>query len=127
MRLRRIWLFLLYLMLTGVFLTAVAGVIIYIKLSPQLPSIDDLRDVQLQQPLRIYSRDRKLLAEFGEKRRTPVSIDEVPPLMIKAFLAAEDDSFAEELPAEVEQLETQLEQLELSSLLGGPHDQAGAL
>ena len=93
MILRRILLFLMYLMLTGVFLTGVAGVIIYMKLAPQLPSIDDLRDVQLQQPLRIYSRDRKLLAEFGEKRRTPVSIDEVPPLMINAFLAAEDDSF----------------------------------
>ena len=70
-----------------------AGVIIYMNVAPQLPSIDDLRDVQLQQPLRIYSRDRKLLAEFGEKRRTPVSIDDVLPLMIKAFPAAEDDSF----------------------------------
>lgn len=90
---RRIWVFLLYLMLTGIFLTAVAGIIIYVNVAPQLPSIDDLRDVQLQQPLRVYSRDRLLLAEFGEKRRTPVSIDEVPPLMVKAFLAAEDDSF----------------------------------
>jgi penicillin-binding protein 1A len=85
--------FLLYLMLTGIFLTAVVGITIYINVAPQLPSIDDLRDVQLQQPLRVYSRDRLLLAEFGEKRRTPVSIDDVPPLMIKAFLAAEDDSF----------------------------------
>ncbi|MGB5261713.1 MAG: penicillin-binding protein 1A [Gammaproteobacteria bacterium] len=63
------------------------------NIAPQLPSIDDLRDVQLQEPLRVYSRNRQLLAEFGEKRRTPVSIDEVPPLMVRAFLAAEDDSF----------------------------------
>ncbi|NNJ95391.1 MAG: peptidase, partial [Halobacteria archaeon] len=93
MSLRRIWVFLLYLMLTGIFLTAVVAAVIYIRIEPQLPSIEKLRDVQLQEPLRVYSRDWKLIAVFGEKRRTPVSIDAVPPLMIKAFLAAEDDRF----------------------------------
>jgi penicillin-binding protein 1A len=93
MILRRIWVFLLYLMLTGIFLTAVGAAILYIQIEPQLPSIDALRDVQLQEPLRVYSRDRQLLAEFGEKRRTPVTIDDVPPLLVKAFLAAEDDTF----------------------------------
>ncbi|MDX1697429.1 MAG: penicillin-binding protein 1A [Thiohalobacterales bacterium] len=80
-------------MLTGIFLTSVVAVIIYIRVEPQLPSIETLRDVRLQEPLRIYSRDRRLLAEFGEKRRTPVTIDAVPPLLVKAFLAAEDDRF----------------------------------
>jgi penicillin-binding protein 1A len=37
----------------------------------------------------------KLIAEFGEKRRLPVVIDQVPGMMIKAFLAAEDDRFFE--------------------------------
>ena len=93
MNLRPVWVFLLYLVLTGIFLTAVAAAIIYVRVEPQLPSIDTLRDVQLQEPLRIYTRDRRLLAEFGEKRRTPVATDDVPPLLIKAFLAAEDDRF----------------------------------
>ncbi|MEJ2404362.1 MAG: penicillin-binding protein 1A [Candidatus Thiodiazotropha sp.] len=65
----------------------------YLYLEPKLPSIETLKDVRLQVPLRIYSSDQRLIAEFGEKRREPLSYDEIPPLMIQAFLAAEDDRF----------------------------------
>jgi penicillin-binding protein 1A len=57
-----------------------------------LPSVESLRDVKFQTPLRIYSADNKLIGEYGE-RRTPVKLSEVSPLLIKAFIAAEDDSF----------------------------------
>jgi penicillin-binding protein 1A len=67
----------------------------YLHLAPQLPSVDALRDVQLQVPLRVYTRDGALIQEFGEKRRSPARIAEVPDLMVKAFLAAEDDRFFE--------------------------------
>ncbi len=59
----------------------------------QLPDIGKLQDIKFQVPLRIYSQDDSLIAEFGEKRRRPVSIDEVPTTIIHAFLAAEDDRF----------------------------------
>ncbi len=62
-------------------------------LLPQLPDIGNLQDIKLQVPLRIYSQEESLIAEFGEKRRRPISIDEVPVLTIQAFLAAEDDRF----------------------------------
>ncbi len=65
----------------------------YLYLEPKLPSIETLKDVRLQVPLRIYSSDQRLIAEFGEKRREPLSYDEIPPRMIQAFLAAEDDRF----------------------------------
>src|SRR5690554_5398212 len=82
-----------------VLLTAAGAVMVFsaafLYISPNLPATDALRDVQLQTPLRIYSRDGKLLGEFGEKRRSPVSILEVPDTFIKAFLAAEDDRFYE--------------------------------
>jgi penicillin-binding protein 1A len=65
----------------------------YLYLEPKLPSIETLKDVRLQVPLRIYSSDHLLIAEFGEKRREPLDYDEIPPLMIQAFLAAEDDRF----------------------------------
>jgi penicillin-binding protein 1A len=78
---------------------ALTGLIVagglYLYLSPQLPSADTLRDVRYQVPLRIYSRDGKLLAEYGEMRRSPVKLSEVPDLMVKAVLAAEDDRFYE--------------------------------
>lgn len=65
----------------------------YLYLSPQLPSVDTLRDVRLQTPLRIYSSDGKLIGEFGDQRRTPVKFDDIPPLYIQALLAAEDSHF----------------------------------
>jgi penicillin-binding protein 1A len=68
---------------------------IYLYLEPKLPSIETLKDVQLQVPLRIYSSDNLLIAEFGEKRREPLQYDEIPQQMIQAFLAAEDDRFFE--------------------------------
>ena len=68
---------------------------LYLYLEPQLPSIEGLSDVRLQVPLRIYSSDGSLLGEFGEKRRSPKTLEEVPLLMRQAFLSAEDDRFFE--------------------------------
>ena len=67
----------------------------YFYLNPKLPSIEGLSDVQLQVPLRIYSSDGALMGEFGEKRRTPKKLEEIPELMQQAFLSAEDDRFFE--------------------------------
>ncbi len=68
---------------------------IFIYLTPKLPDVDTLRDIRLQTPLRIYSRDLQLIGEFGEKKRTPLDFEDIPPIFIKAFLAAEDDRFYE--------------------------------
>jgi penicillin-binding protein 1A len=83
----------LYLGVFGVLL-GVAGVVgVYYYLAPQLPDSASLKEVQLQVPLRVYSRDRKLIGEFGEKRRIPVTYEEVPEVVEQAFLAAEDARF----------------------------------
>ena len=66
----------------------------FLYLSPGLPSVDSLRSIQLQIPLRVYSSDDKLIAEFGEMRRSPIRFDDIPPDFIRALLAAEDDNFA---------------------------------
>ena len=68
---------------------------IWLFVVPNLPSIESLRDVRLQVPLKVYSRDMKLMAEFGEMRRAPLKYAEIPPLVVKAVLAAEDDRFFE--------------------------------
>ncbi|SMF51505.1 penicillin-binding protein 1A [Alteromonadaceae bacterium Bs31] len=78
---------------TGGTLCVLAGM--YLYLSPQLPSVESLRDVKLQTPLRVYSADKKLIAEFGEKRRTPIKFDQIPQSYIDALLSAEDDNFFE--------------------------------
>jgi len=74
-------------------LLSVTGLALY--LNPRLPEIETLKNIQLQVPLRIYSADQQLIAEFGEKRRQPISYEQVPPLFIQAILAAEDDRFEE--------------------------------
>ena len=80
----------------GCLLGAAAGLAgIYLYLSPTLPDVDELLDVELQTPLRVYSIDNKLIGEFGEKRRNPVTFEQVPPSLVDAILAAEDDGFYE--------------------------------
>ena len=68
---------------------------IYLYLAPTLPDTEELKDIELQTPLRVYSADGKLISEFGEKRRTPLTFAETPPQFINALLASEDDGFFE--------------------------------
>lgn len=70
-----------------------ANVCAYLYLKPALPDVDTLRDVQLQVPLRIYTRDGRLIASIGEQRRIPVQYEQIPKRLVQAFLAAEDDRF----------------------------------
>jgi penicillin-binding protein 1A len=81
------------LSMVAIGIISVSIVMLYVV--PDLPEIDTLRDVRLQVPLRIYSHDGSLISEYGEKRRTPIDIKDVPPTLISAFLAAEDDRFYE--------------------------------
>ena len=81
--------------LTGITLGFLSVLGTYLFVSPSLPSIDGLSDVKLQVPLRIYSQDGALLGEFGEKRRSPKDLDDIPLQLRQAFLAAEDDRFYE--------------------------------
>jgi len=89
----------LRLLSAAIFASLTAAVIIlaaaYFYLAPGLPEIETLKDVKLTLPLRVYARDGALIAEFGKERRTPIHYSNVPDLMIKAFLAAEDDRFFE--------------------------------
>ena len=61
---------------------------LFLYLSPKLPSIDELKDTRWQIPLRVTSRDLKIISEFGEKKRSPIDFDEIPALMIDAILAS---------------------------------------
>ncbi len=84
-----------FLGIAGALTAAVAVGAVYYYLAPSLPDIDNLRDVRLQVPLKVLSREGELIAEFGEQRRNPLRYDEIPERMVQAFLAAEDDSFFE--------------------------------
>ncbi|STO92700.1 penicillin-binding protein 1a [Haemophilus pittmaniae] len=80
-------------LLTLCILGLVAGGIFYMHLKSELPSVESLKTVELQQPMQIYTADGKLIGEVGEQRRIPVKLDEVPEKLIEAFLATEDSRF----------------------------------
>lgn len=67
----------------------------YLYLQPSLPSVEAMRQIELQVPLRVYSRDGQVIAQIGEQRRIPVTFEQVPPMVRQAFIAAEDDRFFE--------------------------------
>ncbi|MCI0509100.1 penicillin-binding protein 1A [Chromohalobacter marismortui] len=66
-----------------------------IYFAPGLPDVRQLQGFELQTPLRVYTRDDKLIGEFGAQRRMPVSYDDIPQSYVNALLAAEDASFFE--------------------------------
>ena len=66
---------------------------LYKFIEPQLPDVATLRDVRLQIPMQVYSADGELIAQYGEKRRIPVTLSQIPPQMVKAFIATEDSRF----------------------------------
>ena len=66
---------------------------IYLYLSPNLPDVATLRDVKLQTPMRVYTREGQLIGQFGEQKRSPLPFDAIPEQFIEALLAAEDSSF----------------------------------
>ena len=66
---------------------------LYLFIAPSLPDIAVLKTAPVAIPLQVYSKDNKLIGEFGEKISHPVTYAEIPPLMVDSFLAAEDSSF----------------------------------
>ncbi len=69
--------------------------LLYYYAYKQLPNVETLKDINLQVPLRIYGQKKQLIAEYGEKRRIPVTLSQVPAPLIHAILASEDQRFFE--------------------------------
>ncbi|MGL5327509.1 MAG: penicillin-binding protein 1A [Aeromonas sp.] len=90
------WLVRLFIvMMLGAVLGVASLIGIYFYIKPQLPDVTALRDVKLATPMRVYSRDGELIAQYGEIRRIPLRLDEIPQPMIDAVLATEDARFYE--------------------------------
>jgi penicillin-binding protein 1A len=73
----------------GTALAGLAAALIY----PKLPDLSALTDYKPKQPLRVYTADGALIAEFGEERRAFIAINQVPLHMKQAVIAAEDERF----------------------------------
>ena len=91
--LKRLLRWALILAFSGLLLAVLATGVAYWLIAPRLPSVAVLKDYHMQVPLRVLSADGKLIATFGETRRIPVDIDNVPDKLKHAVLAAEDADF----------------------------------
>ncbi|MEW6983539.1 penicillin-binding protein 1A [Colwelliaceae bacterium 6471] len=66
---------------------------LYFSMRDELPSVASLKDMRWQTPMQIYSADGKLISQFGEKKRIPLTLEQIPQQLIDAILATEDDRF----------------------------------
>lgn len=82
-------------LLTLMILGCVAVGILYVQVKSDLPDVQSLKTVELQQPMQIFTADNKLIGEVGEQRRIPVKLADIPQSLIDAVLATEDSRFYE--------------------------------
>ncbi|MDP8162030.1 penicillin-binding protein 1A [Pasteurella skyensis] len=82
-------------LLSLIIFSAIGAGILYVHLKSDLPDVSSLKNIELQQPMQIYTADGKLIGEVGEERRIPVKLSDVPQPLIDAFIATEDTRFYE--------------------------------
>lgn len=92
-RFRRVLLFLFSLVLLLGIAAATALVAGYYYISADLPKINSLKDYRPPIISKVYADDNRVIAEFFKERRIVVALSEVPPLLVQAFIAAEDSRF----------------------------------
>lgn len=68
---------------------------VYLFVIPNLPTLEAITDYRPKIPLRVYTADNALIGEFGEEHRNFVPIKQMPDVVKKALLAAEDAQFYE--------------------------------
>lgn len=73
----------------------IIGIAGYAYYSKDLPDVATLKDVKLQTPMQVLSKDGELIAIFGERRRTPLQYNQIPPQVVNAVIATEDARFNE--------------------------------
>ncbi len=94
-RFRRLLRWLLLLAIIAIVVGLLAAGALYSVVSSRLPEVESLRNIELQEPMYVYANDGRLMALFGEMRRYPVDIAEVPEVVKQAFIAIEDNRFYE--------------------------------
>ncbi|HPI60440.1 penicillin-binding protein 1A [Zoogloea sp.] len=88
------WVLYPFIALLGLIAIGVAVLALAVAFAwPTLPSLEALTDYHPKIPLRVYTADGELIGEYGEERRAFIRIQDVPPVLKHAILAAEDDRF----------------------------------
>jgi penicillin-binding protein 1A len=79
-----------------VLIGAVGGATAYVAwqhFSANLPDVDGLRNYQPPVMSRVYAGDGRLMADLATERRIFVPYTAIPPIVVQAFISAEDQNF----------------------------------
>jgi len=68
---------------------------LYLAVGPDLPEVETIRQIRIQTPMSVYAKDGQLINVFGDVRRVPITLDQVPQDFINALLSTEDVRFYE--------------------------------
>lgn len=90
-----LWFFAISFVIFGIIIPAIAATYYYLTIYPTLPDASELKDVSYQVPLRIVTKDNKLISEIGTKKRLPLEYSQIPERMTQAIISAEDERFFE--------------------------------
>ena len=76
-------------------LAAIGAALFWFLFAAGLPSVDTLRTYEPPLPTNVRGIDGTPIHSYARERRVELSYDEYPPLLVRAFLAAEDQTFFE--------------------------------
>jgi penicillin-binding protein 1A len=91
----------------------------YLYVSPQLPRVETIKEFKLQTPMSVYTADGELVANFGEKKRIPLSFEEIPDTLNQALIATEDRRFYKHGGVDVIGLTRAVYELVTTASIGG--------
>lgn len=96
---------------------------IFLYVDKNTPNLDLISESKLQQPIRIYSKDGKLIGFFGIERRELISFEQIPENLKNAVLAAEDKDYFNHSGVKISSLVRAL----LGELTGTPSGGGGTI
>ena len=96
---------------------------IFLYVDKNTPNLDLISESELQQPIRIYSKDGKLIGFFGIERRELISFEQIPENLKNAVLAAEDKDYFNHSGVKISSLVRAL----LGELTGSPSGGGGTI
>lgn len=96
---------------------------IFLYVDKNTPNPDLISESELQQPIRIYSKDGKLIGFFGIERRELISFEQIPENLKNAVLAAEDKDYFNHSGVKISSLVRAL----LGELTGSPSGGGGTI
>ncbi|MDA9720278.1 transglycosylase domain-containing protein [bacterium] len=96
---------------------------VFLYVDKNTPNLDLISESELDQPIKIYSKDGKLIGFFGIERRELISFQQIPENLKNAVLAAEDKDYFNHSGVKISSLVRAL----LGELTGSPSGGGGTI